>query len=145
MSQDTQAERTLQISDQRIVIQPITPLQSDDRGWMITTGITPQQDPVTQHTPRLISTNPGQIRGNHYHPQETETMIFLNGLWEAIFADSRGKFKQTAVLDCQTQPFTLTVPPTIAHAFTNQSSTTAYLFHYSDRPYDKGRSVKINL
>lgn len=140
--------KTITSPSGNITIKSIPPLHQDDKGWIINaTGESNNKNQIIPIQPRIISTKPKIIRGNHYHLDETETIIFLNGKWKAIFSEiieiADGFNSQHKInLNCTQSPICVTIPPKIAHAFENIGQSTGYIFHYSNKPYKINRAKK---
>ncbi len=134
---------TITINQTTITLKSQPLINSDARGWLASPSGTNQDQPLS--APRFILTKPNQIRANHYHPHETETTIFLTGLWQAALADNSGDDQKDFSIDATTTPQQLVIPPLIAHAFKNLSNFPALIYHHSDQEYSKDRSIKISI
>ena len=138
-----QTSKVLNFGPNKLTIKPVDFIHSDQRGWIINTQGTKDNQVNSAEQPRIIASEPRCVRGNHFHPAETETIILINGTWSLVGAQTDGSKPQTLELVCD-QPHLIIVEPNIAHAFKNTGSTTAYLYHHSDRPYQETRSKKLN-
>jgi dTDP-4-dehydrorhamnose 3,5-epimerase-like enzyme len=137
----------INIGNKQVIISPIKPLHQDQRGWIVAAdGSEENINEISSGLqPRLLSTKPQVIRGNHWHDEETETIIILNNRWQAVFADEAGNERQEIELDCSKSPMKVVVPPKVAHALINLSKSIGYIFHYSNKPFTIQRSNKIEL
>jgi oxalate decarboxylase/phosphoglucose isomerase-like protein (cupin superfamily) len=100
----------------------------EPKGW----SFTPFKDPdltgkididwTTFHT---VSMEPGTIRGNHFHPQVTEWLLFCGGpvllAWQDPDSEAIKKilFKNNETL--------VIIPPKVKHAVKNVGDQTLYL------------------
>lgn len=138
--------KSIVITNQLISIKPVSPLHQDENGWIVNaTGESSNKDQTTLLQPRIISTKTNIIRGNHYHPDETEIIIFLNGNWSANFSDQAKTDIQKIDLDCTQSPVCVTIPPKIAHAFRYKGEDIGYIFHYANKPYKINRAKTLKL
>lgn len=129
-----------------VTLKPIAPLHQDSRGWIINaTGKGDNSESQNLKQPRLLKTAPAVPRGNHYHPNETETIIFLNNTWHCLCAKPENSDQIKTTIDATDHPMLLTIPPKVTHVFINLSDTPGFMFHFSDTPYTMDRSVTCKL
>jgi dTDP-4-dehydrorhamnose 3,5-epimerase-like enzyme len=84
----------------------------------------------------LVSCEPGQVRGGHYHPLTTEFFTLIEGECQLLLADPLSGERAQLRLRAN-EPCTVHVPNGIAHAFANNASAKRFLLlAYADRPYD---------
>jgi dTDP-4-dehydrorhamnose 3,5-epimerase-like enzyme len=120
------------IGTQKVVIQTIQPLYSDQRGWIVNAfGTNDGLDHGLMQQPRLVSAAPNIPRGNHFH-DEIETTILLNNRWHFVFANEEGDMRKEIDVDATQQPYVIIIPEFIAHAVVNRSDTTAGILHSSE-------------
>jgi len=114
----------------------------DKRGFVfepLEAGVLPRQRNV-----HVVLTQPGCVRGNHYHTKGTE-IIVVRGSTLARFRDGQ-EFHETTVGEKETVRFV--IPHGVSHAFKNTGSKTTAMvafnttFHDEDKP-DIFRDVLI--
>ena len=103
----------------------------DDRGWVanllsvIGISITSIGDF------HLASIKPGKIRGNHYHKNATEWILFLGGkvtlLWKKVGRKSVNKIELTG-----NNPTLYKIPRNIEHTVINNDQFDIFLIAISD-------------
>lgn len=83
----------------------------------------------------IVSMEPGTIRGNHVHAEQTEKVMIAGGdcLFAARDPETGERFERTFTEDAL---FLIVVAPGIEHAFKNVSDGKAYLFCAGDRAFD---------
>jgi UDP-2-acetamido-2,6-beta-L-arabino-hexul-4-ose reductase len=88
-----------------------------------------------QRNVHLVMTEPGCIRGNHYHERGKEVTV--------AFGPSLFRYRQgTGVVDLQIpdgQAYRITIPPGIAHAFQNTGAGRQVLIGFNTEPHDPAR------
>ncbi len=118
-------------------------LKTDGRGWVLfpfqnIPGPAPQADLWTLH---VVRSEPGAIRGNHYHPGSAEWLHIFGG--RATFHWEEDGQVRSRVID--RDDVLIFIPPGISHAVTNDSDRAVYLWAFrepSDQP-DESRSRPI--
>jgi len=113
-----------------VVVEPVA-FHADARGWVIE-PIGEQQIP-TQRNTHVALTEPGAVRGNHFHHRATEVFVVIGpGLvrWR-----ENGEVRDVNVPDGAAMRFT--VPPGIAHAIKNTGSRPMVLMAFSSQPHDR--------
>ena len=114
---------------QRVVIEPLAPVR-DRRGMVV--------EPfgaeilTRQRNVHLVLTEPGQVRGNHYHRRGTEITLVL-GPADFRYRDGDG-VHDVHVEEGQT--CRVTIPPGIAHAFRNPGPDRLVLIGFNTEPHD---------
>lgn len=127
----------------RVLIEPVS-FFSDARGWVI--------EPLAEEQIRLqrnvhvVFTEPGHVRGNHYHQHTTEVMLVMGPALVRLRED--GVLRDVPVAEGEALRFTL--PPGIAHAIQNTGRRPAVLTSFNDLPHDRTqpdtvRAVLIEL
>jgi len=86
-----------------------------------------------QRNVHVVVTQPGCIRGNHYHEKGTEA-ITVFGPTLVRFRDQQ-KVQEMTVHENQAIRFT--IPPRISHAFKNIGSKPTFLIAFNTMPHDK--------
>lgn len=115
----------------RITIEPMT-FPTDHRGLVIE-PIGPDAIPLQQNV-HLAVTEPGHIRGNHYHKQGHEVAVVLG---PALFRYRNGP--DGDIQDLNVAPgeaYRLRIPPGIAHAFQNPGSTPMIIIAFNTVVHD---------
>jgi dTDP-4-dehydrorhamnose 3,5-epimerase-like enzyme len=107
---------------------------ADARGWVIE-PIGEQQIPAQRNT-HVALTEPGAIRGNHFHRHCTEVFVMMGpGLvrWR-----ENGELRDVNVPEGKAMRFT--VPPGISHAMKNTGNRPMLLMAFSTAPHDRANS-----
>jgi dTDP-4-dehydrorhamnose 3,5-epimerase-like enzyme len=103
----------------------------DARGWVV--------EPVGEDVIRLqrnvhvVFTEPGQVRGNHYHQRTTEVMLVMGPSLVRLRED--GVLRDVMVAEGAALRFT--IPPGIAHAIQNTASRPNVLTSFNDLPHNR--------
>jgi dTDP-4-dehydrorhamnose 3,5-epimerase-like enzyme len=115
-----------------VKIERVTYFQ-DARGWVV--------EPIAEDLIRLqrnvhvVFTEPGQVRGNHYHQRTTEVMLVMGPALVRLRED--GALRDVTVADGEALRFT--IPPGIAHAIQNTGSRPSVLASFNDLPRDRAK------
>jgi len=94
------------------MLETITKLEiafSDDRG-----DITNILDEPINHA-AIITSSPGSIRGNHYHPEDTQYCYLISGQFES-YAKDMNDLNSTIEKQIINPGHLITTPPMVAHA-----------------------------
>lgn len=104
---------------------------ADGRGWVIE----PVNEPTlaAQRNVHVIWTEPGAIRGNHYHRHSAEVMVVMGPA--LVRWRENGAVREVTVPDGSAMRFT--IPPGVAHAIRNTGPRPLVLVSFSDRPHDR--------
>ncbi|MFO1513331.1 MAG: cupin domain-containing protein [Verrucomicrobiota bacterium] len=114
----------------QVIIENV-PFFADARGWVIE-PIGEQQIP-TQRNAHVALTEPGAIRGNHFHQHSTEVFVMMGpGL---VRLREAGTVRDVNVLEGQAMRFT--VPPGVSHAIKNTGTHPMLLMAFSTSPHDR--------
>ncbi len=113
----------------RVTIERIEP-KSDPRGC-VWEPASPAELAVQQNC-HIVVSEPGAIRGNHFHMQGTE-IATQRGPALVRFRDERG-IQDVVVTDSEVVRFVF--PPNCAHAFQNTGSTPNLLVAFNTVPHD---------
>jgi len=105
----------------------------DERGYVFEplTGETLSR----QHNVHVVLTQPGCVRGNHYHTQGTE-IIVVRGATLARFRDGQ-ELHETTIGENETVRFL--IPHGISHAFKNVSSKSSVMVAFNTMVHDEIR------
>ena len=104
---------------------------ADARGWVV--------EPVAEETIRsqrnvhVVFTEPGHVRGNHYHEQTTEIVLVMGPA--LVRFQEGGATRDVQVPDGEALRFVF--PPGIPHAIKNTGNRPAVLTSFDDRPHDR--------
>lgn len=127
-------------------LQPVTYLHKDINGWIINaSGLDSNIELSVMHQPRILSCNSGSIRGNHFHPNIEETIIFISGSWRIVLATPDLLTREETTVECAFQPWKLNIPHNVVHAIMNLSSEVCYIYHYANKSYDEDRSIHLAI
>ncbi len=89
----------------------------------------------------LASTQPGAVRGNHYHLRRREAIVVLPGSqWSLHWDEDEGSPPQHREFD-GTAAVLVLVAPGASHAVRNDGADTLWLMAISSEPYDPAESV----
>ncbi|HOO56154.1 MAG TPA: cupin domain-containing protein [bacterium] len=107
----------------------------DERGWNTHPVDEAQLAAGGFSNIHLVSMEPGTIRGNHRHFEQTEQVLIIGGpcLFVAADRESGEKFERVF------QPgelFRITLAPGLPHAFKNIGDSVCYLLCASDVAFD---------
>jgi dTDP-4-dehydrorhamnose 3,5-epimerase-like enzyme len=87
---------------------------------------------ATQRNVHVVLTDPGHVRGNHYHPRGTEIL--------AVVGPALIRFKENGqIKDVEVpvkQALRLTIPPGVSHAIMNTGTTTNVLIGFNTLEHD---------
>ena len=118
-------------------------VKSDSRGqlWKLLNG-------AEEHAPPefgeiyMVTIQPGQSRGNHYHLKANEWFMILRGSARAVLTDPTSGNESSLDLSAD-EPAMLFVPAGLAHTFTNTDNDASELcmLAYSDQPYSPDDTV----
>ena len=104
---------------------------SDSRGWVI--------EPIseerlsTQRNVHVVLTEPGGIRGNHYHERSTEVFVVMGpGL---VRIREAGGIRDVRVPEGEA--FRFMIPPGTPHAIHNPGTRPMLLMAFNSLPHDR--------
>ena len=115
---------------QRMTIEPLS-FPTDARG-LVLEPIGPEDLPL-QRNVHLTLTEPGGVRGNHYHERGTEVSVVL-GPALARYLDG-GEVRDLHVPEGRAYRFT--IPPGVAHAFQNTGDRPMVLIGFNTAVHDR--------
>jgi dTDP-4-dehydrorhamnose 3,5-epimerase len=99
-------------------------VNADHRGWLL--EMWRVEDVANPHLPKMAyisRTYVGESRGPHEHSQQTDFFCFTGiTKWVVYLRDNRKDsptFGLMMVLEIDTDPFVIVVPPGVAHAYLN--------------------------
>jgi UDP-2-acetamido-2,6-beta-L-arabino-hexul-4-ose reductase len=117
---------------QPVTIEPVRSV-ADQRGLVVEpmgADLLPQQ-----RNAHLVLTEPGQVRGNHYHERGTEVTLVVG---PALFRYRDGAIVHEVALAAG-QAYRITIPPGIAHAFQNPGPGLLVLIGFNTEAHDRAR------
>jgi UDP-2-acetamido-2,6-beta-L-arabino-hexul-4-ose reductase len=85
-----------------------------------------------QRNVHLVLTEPGQVRGNHYHMRGTEVTLVIG---PALFRYRDGTIVREVDFSAG-EAYRITIPPGIAHAFQNPGPVPLVLIGFNTEPHD---------
>ncbi len=119
----------------------------DTRGWFLKV-INGSENHLPERTGEIYvtTTQPGAVRGNHYHVQTAEWFTVIQGAAELVLSDSTGEQRQTHYISAD-EPVTVYMPAGVGHAIKNpdDSDTTLIFIMYADHLYDPDDTVPLKL
>ena len=122
-------------------------LRADARGWFLKV-IDGQEEDLPPRTGEIYLTlaEPGQVRGNHYHPKTAEWFTVVLGQAQLRISDPLTRDFRDFWLDAA-NPCTIYVPAGLGHAFKNPDEATSamILVAYADRPYQPNDTIPLEI
>ena len=116
----------------RVLQEELSP-HTDARGWVME-PIPPESIPA-QHNVHVVITEPGCVRGNHFHQRGTEITVLQGPALVRI--REGGEVREVQVQDGELVRFTF--PPGIAHAFKNTGSRATMLVAFNTVAHDPAK------
>lgn len=113
-----------------IRVEPVV-VHRDARGWVF--------EPIGPHefadkrNAHLVLSQPGAIRGNHYHVRGTEIMVVV-GPALVRYREPDGSLVDLPVAEAQM--VRLTIPPGIPHAVQNTGTVPQLAIAFNTEPHD---------
>jgi dTDP-4-dehydrorhamnose 3,5-epimerase-like enzyme len=121
--------------------------KSDERGWLLKL-ITGYEENLPKETGEMyiVYTQPGHVRGNHYHGVTSEWFSVFQGYADVILEDVETKERMTFRLSEENYT-TVYVPFGIAHAFIVPSDAPKpmLLAAYADKPFVPAENIPYKL
>jgi dTDP-4-dehydrorhamnose 3,5-epimerase-like enzyme len=117
----------------------------DDRGWLLKV-LNGHEDHLRSDVGECYVTwsEPGQIRGNHYHPVTSEWFTVILGRARLTLCDPETGERASMELD-GSEPVTVFVPAGLAHVLRTHDDLSALLVVYADHPYDPADTVPFGV
>ena len=106
-------------------------LHCDARG-LVLEPLGPEALPA-QRNVHLVLTEPGCIRGNHFHPRGTEVAVVLGPA--LVRLREEGEVRDIHI--AEGQAYRLTIPPGVAHAFQNTGTRPTVLVAFNTVALDR--------
>jgi dTDP-4-dehydrorhamnose 3,5-epimerase len=99
-------------------------LIADHRGWL--TEVLKSDPSVTIEQVHFSISNPGTIRGNHYHKRRVEWMFVTNGTGKITLEDNVTKEKSELAVSGEC-PVLIKICPNVMHTIVNDGSRPMHL------------------
>jgi len=112
--------------------------EEDERGFVVKPFQGKQLNTICNI--HIVSLNPGTVRGNHYHPTQTEYILVLGNQGKLVTVDNETDKRNEMIIDGKKCPF-ITVTRNVVHAFKNIGTERMYLLCYTDEPLVPDRDV----
>ncbi|MCX8089426.1 MAG: cupin domain-containing protein [Verrucomicrobiae bacterium] len=115
-----------------VLVEPVE-LICDARGWVI--------EPVNEaaligkRNVHVVWTEPGAVRGNHYHQRTTEIIVVVG---PARVRVREGEAVRDQLVAAE-QALRFTIPPGVPHAIQNTGTRPMILMAFTDQPHDRAR------
>ncbi|MGE5533256.1 MAG: WxcM-like domain-containing protein [Bacillota bacterium] len=118
----------------------------DNRGWL--TEVLKSGPEAIEQVHFSVS-EPGAIRGNHYHKRRVEWMFVSNGVGKIVLVDNHTKEKKELVVTGE-RPVLVKIQPNVIHTITNCANVPMHLFILTDKTHsaqdtDTFRADSIDL
>jgi dTDP-4-dehydrorhamnose 3,5-epimerase-like enzyme len=88
-----------------------------------------------QRNVHVVTTEPGRVRGNHYHERATETVVVCGHT--LVRLREAGRVEELLVPPGRC--VRLTLPPGVSHAFKNVGDVPNVIVSFASRPHDAAR------
>jgi dTDP-4-dehydrorhamnose 3,5-epimerase-like enzyme len=104
---------------------------SDARGWVIE----PLDETLLagKRNVHVVLSEPGAIRGNHYHERTAEIMVIVGPA--LVRVRENGATRDLLIPDRQAMRFT--IPPGVPHAIQNTGTRPMVLVSFASLPHDR--------
>jgi dTDP-4-dehydrorhamnose 3,5-epimerase-like enzyme len=132
----------LQESIQQIEVHHPT-VPGDARGWVVDPLACAGLPAGGAHNIHVVSLEPAQVRGNHYHLRQTEWLLFLAGPLTLALADPAGEPRR--MIPITRFPALVRLPPGVAHAVRNEGRRRAFILCFSDREVPDPAADKVRI
>jgi UDP-2-acetamido-2,6-beta-L-arabino-hexul-4-ose reductase len=107
------------------------PLHRDTRGWVFE-PVEPERFP-TQRNAHLVLSEPGAIRGNHYHVRGTEVVVVMGPALVRYREET--EVRDVAVPDGKAIRFTF--PPGVPHAIQNTGRQATLMIAFNTELHER--------
>jgi dTDP-4-dehydrorhamnose 3,5-epimerase-like enzyme len=118
--------------DRRVLIEPVR-LVTDPRG-LVLEPVGPDALPQ-QRNVHLVLTEPGAVRGNHYHERGSEVSVAFG---PALFRFRDGADVRDIFIP-EGEAYRFKIPPGVAHAFQNTGRSPIVMIGFNTEPHDPAR------
>jgi dTDP-4-dehydrorhamnose 3,5-epimerase-like enzyme len=140
------------MSTQRLMVFDTELFSRDEKGWAALPIANPFGDfkePIggevytDVHYLHMVSINPGEQRGNHYHEHQIEYLVVLNGIVEVKWRLLEEQVPKVQLVDAE-KPKTLRVEPMTIHSLKNVGDIPTIIMCFSsNEQLSKGDTVKV--
>jgi dTDP-4-dehydrorhamnose 3,5-epimerase-like enzyme len=119
--------------------------REDVRGWLLKV-LDGHEDHLRPDVGECYLTwsEPGQIRGNHFHPVTSEWFTVIQGRATLTLCDPETGERASMELDAS-EPVTVYVPAGLAHVLCTDTDSRTLLVAYADHAYDPADTVPFGL
>jgi len=124
--------------DREVTIEPVAAV-ADPRG-LVLEPLGADALPL-QRNVHLVLTEPGKVRGNHYHERGREVTVAFG---PALFRYRDGADVRDVLIP-EGQAYRFTIPPGIAHAFQNTGENQMVLIGFNTEPHDPARPDVVRV
>jgi UDP-2-acetamido-2,6-beta-L-arabino-hexul-4-ose reductase len=94
---------------------------------------------ASQKNAHVVVSRPGAVRGNHYHPRGTETLVVCGpGLVRIRKGEETEDFSIPANTTCR-----LIIPPGISHAIQNTGESDSVLIAFNTEPHAPDKPNRV--
>ncbi len=100
-------------------------VMQDNRGWSLEPVNSSLLEGGGVKNIHIVSIEPGGIRGNHVHSEQTEWVLVFGGRCLVAAQDKSG-LREEMIIETDRR-VVLEIPPGVAHAFKNIGERTSYL------------------
>lgn len=104
---------------------------NDDRGWGLNLLAASGRNSKPIGDLHVVSMKPGKIRGNHYHENSTEWVLFMGGKAKLIWREVGCKSINSVMIP-GLKPTLYEIPPNVEHAIINEDQHDIYLVSMND-------------
>lgn len=118
-----------------IEVTELKRIGADERGWVIEPIAEAELINRSILNIHILCTEPGSVRGNHYHLDRQEHICVLAGtfLFVAVDNETGKRFELLTVAD---KSLCFTIPRNVSHAMKNLGQDRGYLLCYSDKAFN---------
>jgi UDP-2-acetamido-2,6-beta-L-arabino-hexul-4-ose reductase len=97
---------------------------SDNRGWI--TEVLKNQNSENISQIHFSISNPGAVRGNHFHKSRTEWLLVTSGVATISLLDNKSREKKELPVNADV-PTLVKIPPNVAHSIINSGDKPMHL------------------
>jgi dTDP-4-dehydrorhamnose 3,5-epimerase len=113
-------------------------VKRDERGWLAEVLRSSDQAAGAKIAQLYLTVgNPGKTKGKHYHTRKTEWFSVASGKAKLFLKDTRTGEEQIVPMG-ENNMVTVTIPPHVAHAITNDGETPFYLIVVVSEEFNPG-------
>lgn len=118
------------VPPQPLIIEPLELVQ-DARGWVLEP--LDELGLVGKRNVHIVWTEPGAVRGNHYHLKTTEVFVVIGPA--LVRVRENDLLRDITVPDRTAMRFT--IPPGLPHAIRNTGTQPMILISFTNQPHDR--------